>query len=48
MTLQPQNIASVMGVDKAMQPIRVYASLDMTDDDEERARVARLDVRDVR
>jgi uncharacterized membrane protein len=39
MTLQPQNIASVMGVDKAMQPIRVYASLDMTDNDEERARI---------
>jgi uncharacterized membrane protein len=39
MTLQPQNIASVMGVEKAMQPIRVYASLDMTDDDEERARI---------
>lgn len=39
MTLQPENIASVMGVDKAMQPIRVYASLDMTHDDEERARI---------
>lgn len=39
MTLQPENIASVMGVDKAKQPIRVYASLDMTDDDEERARI---------
>jgi len=39
MTLQPENIASVMGVEKAMQPIRVYASLDMTDDDEERARI---------
>lgn len=39
MTLQPENIASVMGVDKAKQPIRVYASLDMTDSDEERARI---------
>ena len=39
MTLQPENIASVMGVDQAMQPIRVYASLDMTHDDEERARI---------
>jgi len=39
MTLQPQNIASVMGVDKAKQPIRVYASLDMTQDDQERARI---------
>lgn len=39
MTLQPENIASVMGVEKAMQPIRVYASLDMTHDDEERARI---------
>lgn len=39
MTLQPQNIASVMGVDSAKQPIRVYASLDMTHDDEERARI---------
>lgn len=39
MTLPPSTIASVMGVEKAMQPIRVYASLDMTDDDEERARI---------
>jgi uncharacterized membrane protein len=39
MTLQPENIASVMGVDKAMQPIRVYASLDMTNSDEERANI---------
>lgn len=39
MTLQPENIAAVMGVEKAMQPIRVYASLDMTHDDEERARM---------
>ena len=37
MTLQPEGIASVMGVDSAKQPIRVYASLDMTDDDGERA-----------
>jgi uncharacterized membrane protein len=39
MTLPPATIASVMGVEKAMQPIRVYASLDMTDSDEERARL---------
>lgn len=39
MTLQPENIASVMGVSSAKQPIRVYASLDMTSDDEERARI---------
>ncbi|MFM8154742.1 MAG: alpha/beta-hydrolase family protein [Actinomycetes bacterium] len=39
MTLQPENIASIMGVDSAKQPIRVYASLDMTADDEERARI---------
>lgn len=39
MTLRPENIASVMGVETAMQPIRVYASLDMTHDDEERARI---------
>ena len=39
MTLEPAGIASVMGVDSAMQPIRVYASLDMTDDDEERAQI---------
>ena len=39
MTLQPENIASVMGVSPAKQPIRVYASLDMTSDDEERARI---------
>ena len=39
MTLQPECIASIMGVESAKQPIRVYASLDMTDDDEERARM---------
>jgi len=39
MTLQPEGIASVMGVDQAMQPIRVYASLDMASTDEERARM---------
>lgn len=39
MTLQPEGIASIMGVESAKQPIRVYASLDMTDDDEERARM---------
>ncbi len=39
MTLTPEGIASVMGVESAMQPIRVYASLDMTSDDEERARM---------
>lgn len=39
MTLQPENIASVMGVESAKQPIRVYASLDMTADDEERAQI---------
>lgn len=39
MTLEPEGIASVMGVESAMQPIRVYASLDMASDDEERARM---------
>lgn len=39
MTLQPEGIASIMGVDSAMQPIRVYASLDMAVEDEERARM---------
>ena len=39
MTLTPEGIASVMGVDSAKQPIRVYASLDMAADDEERARM---------
>ena len=39
MTLQPENIAAVMGVESAQQPIRVYASLDMAADDEQRARM---------
>ncbi len=39
MTLQPENIASIMGVESAMQPIRVYGSLDMAADDEERAQI---------
>lgn len=39
MTLTPEGIASVMGVDSAKQPIRVYASLDMASDDETRARM---------
>jgi uncharacterized membrane protein len=39
MTLQPEGIASVMGVDSAKQPIRVYASLDMATSDNERARM---------
>lgn len=39
MTLEPKSIASVMGVESAMQPIRVYASLDMAASDEERARL---------
>ena len=39
MTLRPENIASVMGVQSAKQPIRVYASLDMADSPEERARI---------
>ena len=39
MTLEPEGIASVMGVESAMQPIRVYASLDMTANDEERAQI---------
>lgn len=37
MALEPASINSIMGVDNAMQPIRVYASLDMTSSDEERA-----------
>ena len=39
MALPPESIAAVMGVDSAMQPIRVYASLEVAPNDEERARV---------
>ncbi len=39
MTLTPEGIESVMGIDKAMQPIRVYASLDIAATEAERARV---------
>jgi uncharacterized membrane protein len=39
MALPPETIAAVMGVDSAKQPIRVYASLEVAPDDEERARV---------
>ena len=39
MALPPESIAAVMGVDSAKQPIRVYASLEVASNDEERARV---------
>ena len=39
MALPPESIAAVMGVDSAKQPIRVYASLEVAPNDEERARV---------
>ncbi len=39
MALPPESIAAVMGVDSAKQPIRVYGSLDVAPNDEERARV---------
>jgi uncharacterized membrane protein len=39
MALPPESIAAVMGVESAKQPIRVYGSLEIAHDDEERARV---------
>jgi len=37
MTLEPTSIQSIMGLERAMQPIRVYASLDLAATDAERA-----------
>lgn len=39
MTLHPETIASVMGVAEAMQPIRVYASVDIAKSESDRAQV---------
>ena len=39
MALPPQTINAVMGIKDAMQPIRVYGSLDIADSDQERARI---------
>jgi len=39
MALPPATINAVMGITDAQQPIRVYASLDIVDSDEERVRV---------
>ncbi|MFY9330154.1 MAG: alpha/beta-hydrolase family protein [Candidatus Nanopelagicales bacterium] len=39
MTLEPDSIASIMGVETAAQPIRVYGSLDIAETDAARAQV---------
>ena len=39
MALPPSTINAIMGITTAIQPIRVYASLDMTSSDEERAQM---------